>query len=1085
MATDRLDTRGRFVIRDFSAQRPFASFLPGIAGPLGIPMWAFYVNRGQGIASFGIESKDGAIVEFQPANKAYQTVPYTGFRTFLKIDGDDETRHYEPFGSQATRQPGADRHMAIGMNELEIVESRPGLGLRVSVLYFTLPGESFPGLVRQVTLENTGDRALDLEILDGLPQVVPYGATNALLKDMSRTLEAWMEVTRAGQGIPCYRLRTIAGDEAEVEELTDSFFYAAWAGRSGQSLPVLVDPACVFGQNTGLSAPDRFLDTALADLLAAPQSTSGKTPCGFAAAAIALAAGEAWTLCAVIGHARDEAAADAHRARLARPGYLAAKREEAAHLAQALTAAAAARTAFPLFDAYCRQSYLDNLLRGGVPVVLGDGTPPRVYHLYSRKHGDLERDYNAFQVPAEYYSQGNGSYRDVNQNRRDDVWFNPRVADADITIFMNLIQADGYNPLAIRGSRFSVPPDRRAELLALAEHPDALEELLAVPFTPGQLVMGLTEAGVGLRVPVEDFLARAAGAAAQHIDAAHETGYWVDHWTYNLDLIDSYLDVYPDRREDLLFGRSDYTFYDSAAVVAPRAARYVLTAAGPRQLNALFEDPEKAARIRARARDPHVVRIGGEDGEPYRTTLFVKLLSLALCKFATLDPLGLGIEMEAGRPGWYDALNGLPALFGSSFPETCELHRLLDFLLASARANPAQPITLPVEIDALLWELYADVQSYRRFTRDTRDFDYWDRVTAAREAYRQRVRTGFAGIERMLVLGAIEAVLAAFLAKVQDGIARALAMGPDVPPTYFSYTAEDYEVLADAQGRPRCDAQGRQFVHIKRFAVHALPPFLEGPVRHLRTAPGRANAAALYRSVRRSPLFDAVLEQYRLNASLAALPHAIGRARAFTPGWLENESIWLHMEYKYLLAILQAGLYAEFWSDARRALIPFHDPAVYGRSTIENSSFIVSSAHPDAGLHGAGFVARLSGATAEFLSMWRRVMAGPRPFVMRDGQLSLELQPALPGWLFDDAGTVTFTFLGACQVTYANGGRADTFGPRAAVPQRMRLEFTDGRVVEIDGPIAAAPYAEQVRAGQVRAIQVTLGAPDERSGQNG
>jgi len=234
LATDRLDTRGRFVIRDFQEQRPFASFLPGIAGPLGIPIWAFYVNRGQGIASFGIENKDGAIVEFQPANKAYQTVSYTGFRTFLRVARDSETRNYEPFGVGGIPRPAAERHMAIGMNEFEIVETDPDPSLRVSVLYFVLPGESFPGLVRQVTLENTGDRALDLELLDGLPQIVPYGATNALLKDMSRTLEAWMEVTNIAQGIPYYRLRTMAGDETEVEELTGGFFYVAWAGQSGR-----------------------------------------------------------------------------------------------------------------------------------------------------------------------------------------------------------------------------------------------------------------------------------------------------------------------------------------------------------------------------------------------------------------------------------------------------------------------------------------------------------------------------------------------------------------------------------------------------------------------------------------------------------------------------------------------------------------------------------------------------------------------------------------------------------------------------------------------------------------------------------
>ena len=28
----------------------------------------------------------------------------------------------------------------------------------------------------------------------------------------------------------------------------------------------------------------------------------------------------------------------------------------------------------------------------------------------------------------------------------------------------------------------------------------------------------------------------------------------------------------------------------------------------------------------------------------------------------------MGIEMEAGKPGWNDAMNGLPGLFGSEMP---------------------------------------------------------------------------------------------------------------------------------------------------------------------------------------------------------------------------------------------------------------------------------------------------------------------------------------------------------------------------------------------------------------------------------
>ena len=52
------DQKKRFIIEDYHRQKTFSSFLPGIAGEQGIPIWAFYVNRGQGISSFGIQDKD-------------------------------------------------------------------------------------------------------------------------------------------------------------------------------------------------------------------------------------------------------------------------------------------------------------------------------------------------------------------------------------------------------------------------------------------------------------------------------------------------------------------------------------------------------------------------------------------------------------------------------------------------------------------------------------------------------------------------------------------------------------------------------------------------------------------------------------------------------------------------------------------------------------------------------------------------------------------------------------------------------------------------------------------------------------------
>ena len=1047
---------------------------------MGIPMWVFYVNRGQAIASFGIESKDHPILEYQPANKAYQMVAQTGFRTFIKlmhrplmdqpISGGPQSTLYEPFSPLAQ---GGQPDLHIAPNEIAITEESPAHGLTVQVRYFILPGEPFAALARQLTITNCGPAPLVAEVLDGLPVLVPYGVNNFLLKEMGRTTEAWMSVLYTQDGPPFYRVRASLDDSAEVEEFQAGNFYLAF-DSSGQRLPVLVDPVTVFGQDTALVRPAPFREMPLPALLAQRQITDGRSLCAFSAASLALAPGESGQVNTLVGHAQSPEFIAAQQSRLMAPGYLEQKRAQAAELTSELTGRVATHTGEPNFDAYCAQNFLDNVLRGGWPLLLGDEARQHVYHIYSRKHGDLERDYNAFFLAAEYYSQGNGNYRDVNQNRRSDVLLEPRVGAFNVLAFMNLLQADGYNPLVIQGSRFSVPPEQRAALLEMAGRPPALARLLEKTFTPGQVLRAVEEAplplGAPIPLPAAELLAQVLGAAEQHLEAEPGEGYWVDHWMYNLDLIDTYLAIYPEQKASLLFEQDIYTFYDNDLVVRPRAEKTVLTPQGPRQYHAVTRDEEKRALIQSRAEAPHLMRSENGRGDIFRTNLFTKLVCLAAIKFATLDPAGMGIEMEAGKPGWYDALNGLPGLFGSSMPETYELLRLLNFLLQALDEHPEGAHRLPVEVRELLIGLDAAMETASASPLAERDFICWDAAAAARERYRASTRLGFCGKVAPLQAAELGSRLEAFRAKVQAGIARAQALN-DPPPTYFTYQVTDYELLpaADSQEQPAYAP-----IRPTRFQQQVLPLFLEGPVHALKCCASLQEARQLYQQVRASKLFDQKLGMYKVNASLATQPAAIGRARAFPPGWLENESIWLHMAYKYLLEVLRAGLHAEFCDEMRRGLVPFFDPQIYGRSPLENSSFLVSSAHADESLHGAGFVARLSGSTAEFISIWHHMLAGERPFCLEGGELVLRLQPVLPGWLFDAGGCITFRFLGCCDVTYHNPARRDTFdGPGAAkcaAIARLELHMDDDTMIDIPGSVIGAPYAAQVRAGQVCSI---------------
>jgi len=220
----------------------------------------------------------------------------------------------------------------------------------------------------------------------------------------------------------------------------------------------------------------------------------------------------------------------------------------------------------------------------------------------------------------------------------------------------------------------------------------------------------------------------------------------------------------------------------------------------------------------------------------------------------------------------------------------------------------------------------------------------------------------------------------------------------------------------------------------------------------------------------------------------------IGRQNAFPRGWLENESVFLHMEYKYFLELLRAGLYEEFFHHFRHSMIPFLDPSVYGRSIFENSTFLASSSHPDPKVHGQGFVSRLTGACAEFLSMWLFMTAGQAPFGLDGvGGLTLAFRPVLPGWLFTEtvrtadyfdetggfhqieipAGSFAFRFLGHTLVVYHNECRRDTFGPDGVKIVRMLLAAPGG-TVELAGSVIGIPYSQEIRDGKFSRIDIYL-----------
>jgi hypothetical protein len=1071
---------GSFIIKNYLSAKPFSSFLPGIAGMYGIPMWVFYVNRGQGIASFGLEEKDKAIVEFFSANRAYQLVPSIGFRTFIKINGSD---YFEAFEKKPpAEEESATQTMRIYSSHLEIEEENHKDEIQTRVSYFTLPQDTVGALVRKVTIRNNSRQEKSLEILDGLPQIMASGLNNWVMKNMTYLAEAHASVENLAENKPFYKIPVSMQDSAEVELIKNGHFYFSKGQGQSNFAEMIVDPALIFGNNEAMTRPEGFLREK-GFIVSSDQRVRNLFPCAFSLHHFSLKAGEERSFYSLCGSAKNREKFLDFAAKIGNlESYVERKFLENRELIAGIEGHVWTVSAEKRFDLYARQSYLDNVIRGGMPCVLDGGDSKKVFYTYSRKHGDLERDYNAFKVPPTYFSQGNGNYRDVNQNRRSDIVFYPELGKSLIQTFMNLIQLDGYNPLVIQGTRFLVQ-DEKALKEFLGKHTgneqEKIFEFMKKSFSAGELLLWIEEQKVKLPISREEFIAKLLGFCEPYESAEHGEGFWTDHWAYNLDLLESYFAVFPEKGKELLLEDKSFTFYENYAHVAPRKDRYFLTQHGVRQYKSEVEDKAKKDRLLKREKNPFTVRTKWGEGEIYKTNLAAKLFVLALTKISNLDPFGVGIEFEANKPNWYDALNGMPGLFGSSVSETFELKRLLKMLSEMFKRfdiSAETKVSIPREARVLFEELKRIFEN-----KQLDDFSHWDQVNNAKEKYRADILKGMEGTLESVSIAEWEGFSSQSLSKIEKGLAKSMDPKTGLPFTYFIHEVLDFE-------KPE-GSEPLSHVWPKAFRQKPLPLFLEGIVHAIRTEDDPERVREIHEKVLKSGLYDKNLKMFKVNDSLEGESLEIGRARVFQRGWLENESIWMHMEYKYLLELLKKGLAEEFFQIAKNVFPPFLEPKVYGRSIFENSSFIASSVFPDNENQGRGFYARLSGSTAEFVQMWLILTCGASPFILDEKKnLALRLAPILPGeffikeaqtvFLYDkkgqkqelnlEKGSFAFKFLSSIPVIYVNPDRKDTW--KAAIKNIVLTDHA-GKTVEIKGNTILSDLAAAVRNREIILIK--------------
>ena len=642
--------------------------------------WMFVSSNGALTA--GRRDPDLALFPYAADDQISAARSHTGSITLVRDKSNPETV-WEPFAVHEASRDQIRRNLyktPLG-NKLvfeEVNETR-----QLLFRYRWTFSKRF-GFVRSCHLQNTGDKTLSLDLLDGLQNLLPYGIGSDFLMRFSNLANAYKKnelIPLSNVGL--YYLSSIPTDRAEPSEGLKST--VVWqSGLNPDAILLSSEQVPAFRQNLRLKTETDI---------------RGKAGAFLASQAIELGPGESMQWEVVADLAKDHCdivQMDKWLQETTNPTAVVARDVSASE--QDFTRIVASSDGLQCGENKRRvnrhlSNTVFNVMRGGVPVenyridrddfvrhvqnfnretaskheaflaslpgdltlatlqesiaALADQDMTRLGMEYlplafSRRHGDPTRPWNRFLIDLESDSgktslNYQGNWRDIFQNWEALLVSFPMFCKSMICRFVNATTADGYNPYR------------------------------------------LTKDGFEWEEPEPD-------------DPWSNIGYWGDHQIiYLLKLLEWARRSEPGGLNELL-GARVFTH----ANVPYRIKDF--TQIKQNAYDTIDFDAELNAAIHQR------VEQTGSDGKLlhdqtgaiHYVTLVEKILTLSLAKLSNFIPDG-GIWLNTQRPEWNDANNALVG-DGLSMVTTCYLHRWFDFLHGLLESDGSESYDVSPEV---------------------------------------------------------------------------------------------------------------------------------------------------------------------------------------------------------------------------------------------------------------------------------------------------------------------------------------------------------------------------------------------------
>lgn len=207
----KIENEEYYKISHYDSMRPFFISLVSHTDH-----WLFISTTGG--LSAGRRNSNSALFPYYTDDKIAESYDTIGSKTILRVKKDDKIQLWEPFSNRYNGVYSINRNLYKNFTGNKIIFEEENADLKLTFRYSWQFSEKY-GIVKHSRILNNSDHEVEVEVLDGIQNIIPYGVNADLQNGRSNLTNAYKKnELDIDSGLGMFMLSSMIVDKAEPSE---------------------------------------------------------------------------------------------------------------------------------------------------------------------------------------------------------------------------------------------------------------------------------------------------------------------------------------------------------------------------------------------------------------------------------------------------------------------------------------------------------------------------------------------------------------------------------------------------------------------------------------------------------------------------------------------------------------------------------------------------------------------------------------------------------------------------------------------------------------------------------------------------